>query len=836
MNTGTTGLWDEGAVLHKLEHYLPAQAPLKNFVHHNTLHAWQHLPFFDGCRLANQSLGYKTSLNLHEFRAFYTKGQIKEETLRQTIQKIKGTATENHWFNLMVNVEIHPNQKPRIGLLRQNWKKRYKIDLDSLVYPLLFRLLCSYLDQGISIWNFPVHQDGLLASLRELERNSVVSIFKGKRAKEFLQSENLSIPFLLERIVGDPALYEQYLFDQQFGHQGWSGITASIEASPESLLDPKPISLKDLILVELLMELDVLDHQFGPIWAPLSTLLESYPLPLFEKGERELYDEVLELWQLAMEWSYYNPVLSGISWSFSQTIQKKTPRFQGLFCIDDRECSFRRHLEDLAPACETFGTPGFFNVAFYFRPFEGKFLDKVCPAPVFPNHLIVETEADSHSEEDAHFHQRSHSLWTGWLTAQLLAPWTALKLLNNLFRPSMSAAAASSFKHMHHATQLKIEADDVPQLENGLQLGFTVEEMADRVLGQLNSIGFTKNFADLVYVVGHGSSSINNPYYAAYDCGACSGRPGSVNARVFAFMANHEKVRELLKQKGISIPESTRFVSALHDTASDDIVFYDIESLPENLKQQHQENEKHFIAALDINAKERSRRLVSSKSKGPAALVHSRIRKRVVSLFEPRPELNHASNCLCIIGSRRLTRNVYLDRRAFLNSYDPKNDPDGSLLLGILKAAAPVCGGINLEYYFSRVDNQKLGAGSKLPHNVMGLIGLANGADGDLRPGLPSQMIEIHDPLRLLMIIEQVPERILTILNQSPETASWFINEWIILTAIHPETGKIYLFKNRMFQELTLEFEELPLLIHEEQLYEEQEGNLPVFIKKGVEA
>ena len=36
----------------------------------------------------------------------------------------------------------------------------------------------------------------------------------------------------------------------------------------------------------------------------------------------------------------------------------------------------------------------------------------------------------------------------------------------------------------------------------------------------------------------------------------------------------------------------------------------------------------------------------------------------------------------------------------------------------------------------------------------MGLIGVANGIDGDLRPGLPSQMIEVHDPVRLLVIAE----------------------------------------------------------------------------------
>jgi hypothetical protein len=118
-----------------------------------------------------------------------------------------------------------------------------------------------------------------------------------------------------------------------------------------------------------------------------------------------------------------------------------------------------------------------------------------------------------------------------------------------------------------------------------------------------------------------------------------------------------------------------------------------------------------------------------------------------------------------------------------MNSYNYRQDPEGKFLLGILKAVAPVCGGINLEYFFSRVDNQKLGAGSKLPHNVMGLIGVANGADGDLRPGLPSQMIEVHDPVRLLVIVEHDPQVVLrTVRNSMQKPTNGFKMNGFILS------------------------------------------------------
>ena len=206
-----------------------------------------------------------------------------------------------------------------------------------------------------------------------------------------------------------------------------------------------------------------------------------------------------------------------------------------------------------------------------------------------------------------------------------------------------------------------------------------------------------------------------------------------------------------------------------------------------------------FSNALDLNAKERSRRFMSIDTKGNAAKIHEKVKLRSVSLFEPRPELNHATNSLCIVGRRGLTKDLFLDRRSFMNSYNYEIDPDGKYLLNILNAAAPVCGGINLEYYFSRVDNQKLGAGSKLPHNVMGLIGVANGIEGDLRPGLPYQMIEVHDPLRLLIIVEHKPDVVLDTIQRNPATYNWFINEWVRLAVIDPADKGVFVFADGAF-------------------------------------
>ncbi len=795
----TNNGFDEHEILHDLKHYLPAQAPLKDFIHHNTLHAFQNLKFDHAIRKASKMFGYTVSLPLSDFRDLYKSKRIVHENLEKIIIEKKGKEHLSEWLNKVLVKDYDTSTSPKIGNLRSNWKSQYRINLDSVTHPKLFRILCSYLDQGISIWKFPVHEKGFLTSLREIEKNSLSSIFKSERVRELFLNTRCEIESLLDILVGNDSLYKQYIFDQQFAHQGWSGMVSAIEDQPETLLDPKKISVQELIILECLLEIDTLDNKFGENWTPLVNKLVEMPDDLFSDVEVTELSDVLFIWQNAYEWSYYDGVLSGLQLIKKEDNKISQKSFQAMFCIDDRECSIRRYIEDNDSHCETFGTPGFFGVEFYFKPEHGKFYSKLCPAPVTPKFLIKEIDTKNKRKKDAHFTNQSHSLLRGSIISQTLGFWSAFRLFLNIFRPTMSPATASSFNHMDQFSKLTIENTNLNDKENELQIGFTIEEMANRVEALLKSIGLIKDFAPLVYVVGHGSSSVNNPHYAGYDCGACSGRPGSVNARVISFMANKKEVRDILFHRGIIIPETTQFLGGLHDTSRDDISFFDESSLSQLNASYHKKNEHVFSIALDSNAKERSRRLVSIDTTLTPKQIHEKVRTRSVSIFEPRPELNHATNALCIVGGRDFTKGLFLDRRSFMNSYNYKIDLDGKILTNIMKPLGPVCGGINLEYFFSRVDNQKLGAGTKLPHNVMGLFGVANGIDGDLRPGLPSQMIEVHDPVRLLIIVEHFPEVVLNTIKSVDAMYEWFINEWINLVAINPETQQINLFKEGKF-------------------------------------
>ncbi|QIP13691.1 DUF2309 domain-containing protein [Spirosoma aureum] len=820
-------LFSEQTVLHELKHYLPTQAPLKDFVHHNPLHGFQHRPFEQAIQQAAELAGYRVLFSLKEFRALYANGRISEPLLEAVILERKGVHQQAIWTINLLRKTYPALPTPRIGRLREGWKAYYQLDLDALVHPILFRLLCSFLDQGIAVSAFPYRHLDFLSAIRAMEQSSLVSLFRSKRVRRLVRSTTCTIPDLMAILVGQESLYKQYLFDQQFAHPGWSGMVSVIEDQPQSVLDHRRISLQAVIMLELLLEIDALDTQFGQHWKPLSHHYPDQPLDLFASSVSTEQWEVLCLWQQAYEWSYYDQVLAGIQLGPVEPVVP--PRsFQGIFCLDDRECSLRRYLETLDTNCQTFGTPGFFNVEFFFQPQGATAYTKLCPPPFSPRYLIKERNGARNWRKSIHFSKSSQTLLRGVVISQTLGFWSALRLLLTVFRPTMRPEMASSYQHMQQASHLTVEQTSL-QKENGLQVGFNIDEMAERVEGLLTSIGLVKEFAPIVYVIGHGASSVNNPYYAAYDCGACSGRPGSVNARVVCLMANDRRVRDRLRDKGITIPDETQFSSGLHDTTRDDICFYDEALLSPVNQRLHQQHITLFRQALDQNAKERSRRFESIDSRLSAAAIHANIRRRSVSLFEPRPELNHATNAVCLIGQRSLSRHLFLDRRSFLNSYDYRVDPKGQALARIVQAAVPVCGGINLEYFFSRVDTQKLGAGSKLPHNVMGLIGVANGFDGDLRPGLPTQMTEVHDPVRLLMVIEQLPDVVLKAIQQSPLTYEWFLNDWIHLVVVHPRTralsrftsGRFEAYKPRQKQVETIS--DLPSLIASDQT------NFPVY-------
>jgi uncharacterized protein YbcC (UPF0753/DUF2309 family) len=342
--------------------------------------------------------------------------------------------------------------------------------------------------------------------------------------------------------------------------------------------------------------------------------------------------------------------------------------------------------------------------------------------------------------------------------------------------------------------------DATPSSENG-GVGFLPDEATHSAERVLRDIGLTSGFARLVLIVGHGSNSLNNPHNSAYNCGACGGAPGGPNARAMASILNDPGVRLALAGRGIAIPAETVFVGGYHNTCNDVVTFADQDRIPPSHRQEFEAAQRDIVMTCERNAHERCRRFMSAPLKMSFSAAHQHVEERSEDLAQTRPECGHATNAITIVGRREWSRGLYLDRRAFLNSYDPlQDDDDCTILTRTLAALFPVCGGISLEYYFSYVDNAGFGCGTKLPHNLVSLLGVMDGAASDLRTGLPWQMVEIHEPIRNLFIVETTAEKMLRIMDRDPGIGRMCRNGWVQMALVHPQTRAVSIFRDGDFQ------------------------------------
>ncbi len=520
------------------------------------------------------------------------------------------------------------------------------------------------------------------------------------------------------------------------------------------------------------------------------------------------------VWIVAYERHYRERILNALANNRGKGRWKTRdarPRAQVVFCIDEREEAIRRHFEELDPRYETLGAAGFFGVAIQYQAMDGHHTTPLCPPVIHPVHKIEEVPRPEEAERlkthgsrakwEEVFHnaywETERNAVSAYFVVDLVGFLQGIPLFGKILSPHRYSRIAEK---VHRRlvppvrTALAVEVEPGQASDGTFRLGFTTEEQADRVETMLRNLGLTYGFARLVVFTGHGSSSLNNPHESAHDCGACGGKHGGPNARAFAAMVNRAAVRSILRERGIDIPEDTWFVGSQHNTASELYTFFDVEDIPET----HQREFRNLVADLDEarsrSAQERCRRFASAPKDVSPRRSLRHIEGRSVDLSQVRPEWGHATNAFAVVGRRSITQGLFLDRRPFLISYDPTQDPDGTILERILLAVGPVGAGINLEYYFSTVDNQKYGSGTKVPHNVYGLIGVMEGAVSDLRTGLPKQMVEVHEPMRLQLIVESSNAILGEIYGRQESIQELLDNAWVHLIAMDPDTGDFHLF------------------------------------------
>lgn len=524
------------------------------------------------------------------------------------------------------------------------------------------------------------------------------------------------------------------------------------------------------------------------------------------------------IWLNAYERHYREEIFSALAANHGRgpwAERAVLPQAQLVFCMDDREEGMRRHLEETNRRLETFGAAAHYSVFMNWYGLDDHEPTVLCPVVARPAHEVrelarsgAEALLEEHRARRAtrltwkeRLHQGSRrGLLSAAATIAVAAPGAALALAGKVLAPGRLGLLGESLRQAFDKevpTRIAFSAanDSPPATPDAPRAdGYTDLEQTDRVQAFLRNIGLTDGFAPLVVIVGHGSNSQNNPHLAAYDCGACSGRHSGPNGRLFAAMANRPQVRALLSERGIVIPPGSWFLGCEHNTCDDAITWYDLEDLPVALRDAHIQLDGDLAAAARAHAQERCRRLASA----PLGISQEDALQHVIGrrhdFSQARPELGHATNACAFIGRRSMSRGAFFDRRSFLISYDPTRDPDGKVLEGLLLANGPVGAGISLEYYFSTVNNEQYGCGTKIVHNVTGFLGVMEGAASDLRTGLPRQMIEIHEAMRLLVVVEAKIDIVTAIYLRQPPLQELIGNGWLVVGAKDPDGPDIHLF------------------------------------------
>ena len=452
------------------------------------------------------------------------------------------------------------------------------------------------------------------------------------------------------------------------------------------------------------------------------------------------------------------------------------PQSQSLWCIDVRSERVRRHLEKSGDH-RTYGYAGFFGAAVRYLNADGVAHDQ-CPALIEPSFTARRRPTPLRFRQVLH---RS-------VTAVSATPLGALVvaegggILAALSSTSALIAPAAARRFVRGWIGDDPRTDQAPLVTD---LG--LREKVDLAAAALRSTGLTENFAPLIVVCGHGSTTENNAFGTAYDCGACGGNDGRVNAALLVEALNDEQVRAQLANRGLCLPADTLAVAALHDTSTDEITL----ARPGR----HPKIEASLTAAGRRAALERQRSLpVSGRTTRPMSRP---VGRRAADWSEPTPEWGLAGNAAIVFGPRELTIGADLGSRVFLHGYDRHGDQDGRVLEQLLTAPLVVAQWINAQYYFSAVDPDTFGAGDKTTHNVVGDVGVLTGAHGDLRTGLPWQSLFrqppgtgpwsqslAHEPVRLLAVVDAEPDLVAAIVERHETLTQLVGNEWIRLVCL----------------------------------------------------
>lgn len=495
-------------------------------------------------------------------------------------------------------------------------------------------------------------------------------------------------------------------------------------------------------------------------------------------ASHERSQQLTWVWQRAAELAYQQALAQQLSQP-AEAAPASAPLLQAAFCIDVRSEVLRRALEAQDAGIQTLGFAGFFGLPIAYQPAGTSFSRPQLPGLLAPAVQVTESSAqiDTHTRQ-ARWQAFSRAAPATFSQVETTGLFYAFKLLKDSLFPA---------KHTHPVNQHGPETVDF-QLRRGEQ-PLSLTEKAALAGGILRAMTLTGPFAPWVLLVGHGSSSRNNPLAAGLDCGACGGQTGEINARVLAQLLNDPGVRAALREQDILIPAATCFIPALHDTTTDDITCF-----ATGEAERHLGTVYGWLAQAGAQARaERAARLGLS-DQNPDRL-QQQLQQRSRDWSQVRPEWGLANNACFIVAPRQRTRHLHLAGRSFLHDYRWQQDEGFNILELIMTAPMVVTHWINMQYNASVTDNHKYGCGNKVLHNVVGgHLGVFEGNGGDLRIGLPLQSLHDgqqwqHQPLRLSVYIAAPAAAIAGIAERHEAVRHLIDNDWLYLFRLADAPG-----------------------------------------------
>ncbi len=783
--------------------------PLENFVAVNPYLGLADHPFNSAAELLTQAGGIQMTLPVSFYLEALEQGRIQPVDVREALFKNDPAAHQKAAEFIQSVHSIKDSGKPQAGVstVADVITEVSGKDWGRFVTDRISAWAATYFDNGQALWATANQKTNLYAAWKEeaqVDRTPAIMGLSGfnKLVKSLPEVPIDGARFALEQLHVPQEGLALYLHRLLLRVGGWSAYAARIDWDNE-LYGGKDGALIELLCVLLCWEACLLecldDYKVKEQWkeARMELTVQSSG-----SQSNHLLAQKLMLQQAFDRAAQRSLIEKFANQPRDKPVYKPQTTVQAIFCIDVRSEVFRRNLELVAPKVATLGFAGFFAFPINYIPLGHEQGNAQCPVLLPTGPVILEEIPEPLLHKRAIQSRRlRHHVRRAWKSFKLgaISCFSFVGPVGLLYLPKLFTDSFGLTRPVPHPESEGIKPGLFEQRTVSLEVGrhkhetvgIPLNEQIQLAKSALQAMSLTEDFARLVLMVGHGSTTVNNPYATGLDCGACGGHTGEANARVAAAVLNEAAVRNGLEGEGITIPEHTYFIACQHDTTTDEVTLFNEREIPPSHQEEVAELRQRLREAGHAARTERALRMDIDTTGDLDALIKARSK----DWAQVRPEWGLAGCSAFVVAPRHRTQGINLDGRSFLHSYEWKKDRGFKVLELIMTAPMVVTSWISLQYYASTVDNQYFGSGNKTLHNVTGGIGVLEGYAGDLRTGLPWQSVHDgkqyqHEPLILNVVIEAPLEVMNLILKKHESVRQLCDNGWIHLLAMD-EQGQV---------------------------------------------